>query len=153
MSCAEAIDHLNGKVAWGMLFMGVTYFLRAAEQLVEPGAVNSTLDIVSGITMVTSMLLTFWAIWPVAKLKIGNKLINQPEGDSFLTDAMNMSFKNSWIITFMTTTLCLAFQKFMDDWGLPVSFYLIFLFGFMAVTASLSFFYLTKKDDLEDLEE
>ncbi|MRX27278.1 hypothetical protein [Kangiella sp. HZ709] len=153
VNCAEAIDNMNRKVAWGLLFVGITYFMQAAEKLLEPGALNSALDIASGVGVVLTMGVTLWGIFPVMKLKAGGKLLSKSEPESFMTDAMHTSFKNSWMVTMITTTVALAFQKYIDDWNIETSFYLIVLFGFMTLTASLSFFYLTRNDDVEDLEE
>ncbi len=153
VNCAEAIDHMNRRVALGMFFVGITYFMQAGEKLLEPGFWNSALDIASGVGVVLTMGVTLWGILPVAKLKIGGQFLKRSEPESFLTDAMHMSFKNSWIATMMSMVVVLAFARFIDDWSIEPSFYFIVIFGFMTLTASLSFFYLTRNDDVEDLEE
>lgn len=153
MNCAETIDRMNRGVALGMLFCGITYFMQAAEKVIEPGTLNSVLDLGTAIGVVLTMVTTAWACYPVVRMKLSGKLFLNGEPESFVTDAMQMSFRNSWIITILILTLALAFQKFIDGWNIETSFYLILMFGLMTFTASVNFFYLTRSDDLEELEE
>ena len=149
-NCAETIDRMNRGVAWGMFICGVTYFINAAEKLVEPGTLNSSLDVAGGIGVVLTMLVTLFAIFPVMKLKMTGAFMLKKEPESFMSDAMHTSFKNSWVATMLFLVLILAFQKPIDNLGIESSFYFIVLFGFMALSASISFFVITREDELEE---
>ncbi len=153
MNCAEAIDRMHKYIAWGMLICGVTYFIVAAEKVFEQQPLNDYLDVASGFGAFLTAAVTFIGMIPVIRLKISGTFLMKKEPESFMTDAMHTSFKNSWIATMMFLVLLLALQRKLDEFALDGSFYLISLFGFMAFTASLSFLFLTRNDGLDELEE
>lgn len=150
MNCAEKIDQMNKGVAWGMFICGITYFITAAEKLVEPGTINKALDYAGGIGVLLTLVITLIACFPVIKIKIGSSSLLKNEPESFMTDTMHKSFKNSWIVTMMFLVLLLAFQNIIDDLNIAPSFYFIVLFGFMTLTASISFLFLSRDNGQEE---
>lgn len=135
-----------------MLICGITYFVQAGEKLLQPGVLNSSLDVISMIGVVLTMLVTIIGCWPVIKMKTKLKMNLCPEPESFLTNAMQTSFRNSWLATMVLLVLVLALQKPIDKLQLDTSFFLIILFGFMAASTGISFLYLTREDSDEDQE-
>ncbi|NVK22928.1 MAG: hypothetical protein HWD86_10460 [Kangiellaceae bacterium] len=153
INCAEAIDRMHKYIAWGMLICGITYFIVAAEQVFEQQPFNDYLDVARAIGVFLTVLVVFLGMWPVIRLKFAGKFMIKKEPESFMTEAMHASFKNSWLATMLFVVVLLSIQNKLDDLAFEISFYLIVLFGFMASSAALSFLYLTRNDGLDDLEE
>ena len=152
VNCAEVLDRMQKGVAWGMIVCGITYFFVAAEKVFEENPLNDYLDFASGVGVFLTFVVTFLAIFPVAKMKFQGKMTGQKEPESFITQSLISSIVRSFHINIGVLVLLLAFQKPLDDWGMPPSFYLILMFGSMVFWVGANFLYLTRADDLEDDE-
>ena len=148
-NCAEKLDKMNKGVAWGMLVCGVTFLIIAAEKVVEPGQLNSVLDFAGGFGAMVTLVITFTACYPVIKMLLSGNTQIKKENESFMSNTMNTSFKNSWIITMMFLVIILSLQNIIDGLNIAPSFYFVLLFGFMTLSAAINFLYLSRDDDSE----
>lgn len=145
INCAEAVDRMNKGLAWGLLLIAVTYGLEATGFMVSEQA-KEILSKVSGVTTVLTVLATLWGMWPIIKLKIQKNISVGQEPESFFCNAMHTSFKNSWVATTLVIVILLSQANRLEGLELPLKFYLISLFGFTTLVASLSFLLLTRDD-------
>ena len=152
-NCAETVDRMQRGVAWGMLLCGLTYLFIIAEDFTPKGTLNSILDMVTMGGVVITMGVTLIAIWPGIKQKLGGQLVGAKETEGFVSGAMLVSFKNGWIATALSITVLLSFSSRLELLELPVRFYFTSLFTIAVLSVSLSFFWLTREDDLENMEE
>lgn len=152
-NCAETIDRMQKGVAWGMLICGITYLFILAEDLTPQGTLNSIFDIIIMAGVVITMVVTFAAIWPAMKKKVTGQLVGHQEPEGFVSGAMLLSFKNAWIATTCSITILLGLSSQLENLELTIKFYFTLLFAISALSASISFFWITREDDLEDLEE
>ncbi|RDX36441.1 hypothetical protein DZA50_05090 [Kangiella sp. HD9-110m-PIT-SAG07] len=152
-NCAEIVDRVQTGVARGMLVCGVTYLVLLAEVLTAKGRLNEILDFAAIIGSALTVIVTFVSLWPVIKQKLTGKSFVPNEPESFISGAMLASFKNGWIALTLTLVFLLGLSKFLDGLGLPLKFYFVLLFAVAVLSASISFFWLTRDDDLEGLEE
>ena len=152
-NCAETVDRVQTGVARGMLVCGVTYLILLWEALTEKGRLNEILDFAAIIGSAVTVIVTFVSLWPVIKQKLTGKTLVKNEAESFVSGAMLASFKNGWIALTLTLVVLLGTTKFLDSLALPLKFYFVLLFAVAVLSASLSFFWLTRDDDLEGLEE
>jgi len=140
-------------VAWGMLICGLTYLVLLIEELTPSGKLNQILDGISGLGVVMTLGVTFLAMWPLMKMKLQGKFKLVKEPESFFSNAMLMSFKNGWIASMVTIILLLGFSSWLETFELSHKFFFILLFAVSVLSVSISFFWQTRKDDLEQLEE
>ncbi|ACV27228.1 hypothetical protein [Kangiella koreensis] len=152
-NCAETVDRMQRGVAWGMLLCGITYLFIIAEELTPKGTLNNVLDMITMGGVVITMAVTLVAMWPALKQKLGGQLIGPKEPEGFVSGAMLVSFKNGWIVTTLSITILLSFSSRLELLELPLRFYFTSLFAIAVLSASLSFFWLTREDDLENMEE
>ncbi|NVJ66796.1 MAG: hypothetical protein HWE16_09910 [Gammaproteobacteria bacterium] len=152
VNCAEVLDRMQKGVAWGMIVCGITYFFVAAEKVFEENPLNDYLDFASAVGVFFTFVVTFIAIFPVAKLKLQGKMKDQKEPESFVAQSLMTSIVRSFHINIIFLVLLLAFQKPLDDWGMPPSFYLILIFGSMVFWVGANFLYLTRSDDFDEDE-
>lgn len=152
-NCAETVDRVQTGVARGMLVCGITYLILLWEALTEKGRLNEILDFAAIIGSFLTVVVTFVSLWPVIKQKLTGKVLVKNEAESFVSGAMLASFKNGWIALTLTLVVLLGLSKYLDSLGLPLKFYFVLLFAVAVLSASISFFWITREDDLEDLEE
>lgn len=152
-NCAETVDKVQTGVARGMLVCGMTYIVMLWELLTAKGRLNEVLDFAVIIGAFLTVVVTFISLWPVIKQKLTGKVFVQNQTESFVSGAMLASFKNGWIALTLTLVVLLGGAKFLDGLGLPLRFYFVLLFAIAVLSASISFFWITRDDDLEELEE
>ncbi|WP_018624437.1 hypothetical protein [Kangiella aquimarina] len=152
-NCAETVDRMQRGVAWGMLLCGITYLIILAEDLTPKGTLNSILDKVTLGGVAITMAVTIIAIWPALKQKLSGQLIGAKEPEGFLSGAMLTSFKNGWIATTLSITILLSLSSRFELLELPIRFYFTSLFAIAVLSVSISFFWLTREDDLENMED
>ena len=152
-NCAETVDRVQTGVARGMLVCGITYLFLLWETLTDKGRLNEILDFIAIIGSGLTVIVTFVSLWPVIKQKLTGKVVVKNEPESCVSGAMLASFKNGWIALTLTIVVLLGLSKFLDGLALPLKFYFVLLFAVAVLSASVSFFWLTREDDLEGLEE
>lgn len=152
-NCAETVDRMQRGVAWGMLLCGITYLVIIAEDLTPKGTLNNILDMITMAGVVVTMGITLVAIWPALKQKMSGQLNRSKEPESFLSGAMLESFKNGWIASTLSIVVLLSVSSRLELLELPIRFYFTALFAIAVLSVSISFFWLTREDDLESMEE
>lgn len=152
-NCAETVDRMQRGVAWGMLLCGITYLFIIAEDFTPKGTLNNVLDMITMGGVVITMAVILVAIWPSLTQKLGGQLAGAKEPEGFVSGAMLVSFKNGWIATTLSITVLLSFSSRLELLELPVRLYFTSLFAIAVLSVSLSFFWLTREDDLESMEE
>jgi hypothetical protein len=152
INCAEAVDRMQNGVAWGMLICGLTYIVLLVEELTPAGTLNQVLDGISGLGVIITLIVTFLAMWPLIRMKLKGEFTLAKEPESFFSNAMLMSFKNGWIASMVTIILLLGVSTRLETLGLSHKFFFILLFAVSILSVSLSFFWQTRKDGLDDLE-
>ena len=153
MNCAEAVDRMQKGVASALLICGFTYLVLLVEELTPSGTLNKVLDAVSGIGVLITLIVTFVAMWPLMKLKMKGHFRLDKEPESFFSNAMLMSFKNGWIASMVTIVLLLGVSTKLETFELSHKFFFILLFAVSVLSVSISFFWQTRKDGLDELEE
>ncbi|AOE50273.1 hypothetical protein [Kangiella sediminilitoris] len=152
-NCAETVDRMQKGVALGMLICGFTYLAIMAEDLTPKGTFNDVLDLIVMVGVVLTMSVTLFAIWPALKQKLSGRLVTNSEPEGFVSGAMLSSFKNGWIATTFSITMLLSFSSQLEDLGLGIRFYFTTLFAVEVLSVSISFFWITRDDKQEALEE
>lgn len=152
-NCAETVDRMQRGVAWGMLLCGITYLIIIAEDLTPKGTLNNILDMITMAGVVVTMVTILVAFWPALKQKMSGQLNRSKEPESFLSGAMLESFKNGWIASTLSIVVLLSVSSRLELLELPIRFYFTALFAIAVLSVSISFFWLTREDDLESMEE
>lgn len=152
-NCAETVDRVQRGVARGMLVCGLTYLFLLWEELTDKGRLNEILDFTVIIGSVLTVAVTFISLWPVIKQKLTGKILVKNEPESFVSGAMLASFKNGWIALTLSLVVLIGMSKFIESFDLSLRFYFALLFAIAVLSASISFFWLTREDDLENMEE
>lgn len=153
INCAETVDRVQKGVARGMLVCGLTYLLILWEELTDKGRLNEMLDFAVIIGSMLTIAVTFISLWPVIKQKMTGRVLVKNQPESFISGAMLASFKNGWIVLTLSLVVLISVSKFVESFELSLRFYFALLFAIAVLSASISFFWLTREDDLENMEE
>ena len=151
---AEKADRLNTAVAFAMFFMGIAYGCLAIRLLTSEEMANY-LSLISKGTMMVAVAIILWTFTPfiVQKVKAKKSIVSsrgcsEPEG--FITQSFHRACLISWMTVFVSLSLIGGLDEKMKGLDLPAEFYISTVLCMMLIVTSLTFFYLTRSDDVEE---
>lgn len=136
-----------------MTICGVTYFVVAAEKAFEQNPLNDYLDLATVVGIALTVAVTFFAMFPVIKMKLTGKMKGKKEPESFFSQVMISSLVRSFHINLFLLIILLGLESRIDKWSLPPSFYLVVMFGSMVFWVGMVFLFSINTDELDELED
>ena len=152
---AEIMDQVSRRMAVGFMMAGISYMYEVINFFYNSTKTESIQIIGYGLT-ISAALIILWALIPEIKDKLSGKKFVSDDMQSFISDSMNSSFKISWIATMGVLAVFMFMENYLVGLSIPLVYYFKFLFGFMVLVASVSFFYVSRSiaDEFEgDLNE
>lgn len=140
---AEIMDQVSRRMAVGFMIAGISYMYEVINFFYTSTKTQSIQIIGYGLT-VSATLIILWALIPEIKDQLSGKKMVSDDMQSFISDAMNYSFKISWIATMAVLVIFMLIENYLVGLSIPLVYYFKFLFGFMVLVASVSFFYVSR---------
>ena len=140
---AEIMDQVRRRMAIGFMIAGISYIYEVIIFFYNSTKTEFIQIIGYGLTIIAvSIILS--ALIPEIKEKLGGNKFVSDDMQSFITDAMNASFKISWIATMGVLAAFMFMENYLVGLSIPLEYYFKFFFGFMALVASISFLYVSR---------
>lgn len=152
LSCAEAMDLMNTRIAIGLLLASLTYGLDSSAYLFAVSD-NQVFKWIGFSITVLSALWIFRAVGPMLWQKFKSRSFTHQEPESFITETFHKAIIKSWVFTLAVLMLMKVLEKTISRISLPFEFYLNSLIFLMLFVASVSFLIMTHiNDDDENTE-
>jgi hypothetical protein len=140
---AEIMDQVSRRMAVGFMVAGISYMYEIINFFYNSTKIESVQIIGYGLT-ISAVLIILWALIPEIKGKLGGKKYVSDDMQSFISESINFSFKISWIATMGILAIFMFMENYLVGLSIPLIYYFKFLFGFMVLVASVSFFYVSR---------
>ncbi|MFC3194794.1 hypothetical protein ACFODZ_11140 [Marinicella sediminis] len=140
--CAEKIDRIYSRMAWGMLLMGLMFVFKLIELVVAADWQAWITAITPWMGLVVSLLI-IWTLGPSVFSKLKNKQPMQQEPEGFSAEMINQALAISWGATICGLVLMQSVSKVLFSHELNGAVYFNAAMALLFISASSTFLYLT----------